>query len=157
MAGTAGTATTRSDLPMKLRRRRIPLATGPRARKACGRVGALHALRSSALLARLALLWFLLALGVAAASPAVQPQVMELVCTAAGGMLVVTGEDGPAPLGQSALDCSLCLTPLGTAAPAIATLPLPQPLAHALTPMAAAHIAALVGAPLPPRGPPSQG
>lgn len=143
---------------MKLQRLRLPLATGPRARKACGRMGALQALRSSALLARLALLWFLLALGVAAAAPAVQPQVMELVCTAAGGMLVVTGEDGQAaPLGQSTLDCSLCLMPLGTTAPAMAALPAQQPLAHALTPMAAAHIAALVGAPLPPRGPPSQG
>jgi hypothetical protein len=31
----------------------------------------------------------------------------------------------------------------------------PQPLARALQSLVAAHIAALVGAPLPPRGPPS--
>jgi len=40
--------------------------------------------------------------------------------------------------------------------PRSVTAPMPQPLAHALLPAVAAHIAALVGAPLPPRGPPAQ-
>lgn len=110
-------------------------------------------------IARLALAWFVLALGVAAASPAVQPKAMELVCTAGGGILMlVTGDDGQsAPAGQHTLDCALCLNALGPTAWTIAMRPSPQPLAHALTPVAAAHIAARVGAPLPPRGPPLQG
>lgn len=49
------------------------------------------------LIARLALAWFALALGVAAASPLVQPRAMQLVCSAEGGvklMLVQPGEGG---------------------------------------------------------------
>lgn len=119
----------------------------------------MHILRTSTLIARLVLAWFVLALGVAAASPAVQPKPMELVCTASGGILmIVIGDDAQtAPPGQHTLDCSLCLNALGPTTWAIATLPSQQPLAHALTPIAAAHIAARVGAPLPPRGPPQQG
>lgn len=108
------------------------------------------------MLTRLALAWFVLMLVVAGVSPIVHPKAMEVVCTVGGAMkIVLTSDDGlTADLGQHTLDCSLCLA---------ATLPLaqprirlyrPQPLARALHPLVAAHIAALIGAPLPPRGPP---
>lgn len=112
--------------------------------------------RSSSLLARLFLAWFVLTLSVASASPLLHPQAMEIVCSAGGAVKVVfTSDDGSAAEpGQHTLDCSLCLA---------ATLPLPQArttvapsqaLAYALQPIAAAHIAARIGAALPARGPP---
>ncbi len=115
----------------------------------------MHALRTSSTLARLILAWFVLMLGVAGASPLVHPKTMQVVCSAGGSVKVVFTEDGqPVQAGQHTLDCSLCL-PAGVPAPsASVTLEMPQPLAHALKPLVSAHIAALVGAPLPPRGPP---
>ena len=58
--------------------------------------------------------------------------------------------------GQHTLDCSMCLAPALPLPPASLAGAQPHPLAAALHPFAAAHIAALVGAPLPPRGPPAQ-
>lgn len=118
---------------------------------------AMQALRSSLSLTRLVLAWFMLTLGIAVASPIVHPRAMEVVCTAGGSMQVVMlDEDGQAVPGpHHSLDCPLCL--------AITTPPVyeyqhvaqPQPLGLALQPIVAARIAALVGAPLPPRGPPA--
>ena len=117
----------------------------------------MHALRTSLVLARLTLAWFVLTLGVAGASPFVHPKAMEIVCSADGGMkIVVLNDDGQAAeASQHTLDCSLCLAPSLPIPQSHASLPMPQPLAHALKPVVAARIAALVGAPLPPRGPPS--
>ncbi len=118
----------------------------------------MHALRRSVHLTRLILAWFVLAVGIAAAAPVVAPQAMELVCSAGGEMrLVAIGDDeggGAAPAHHS-LDCPLCLATAVPLPQASAGCVPVQPLAHALQPIAAAHIAALVGAPLPPRGPPA--
>lgn len=116
----------------------------------------MQSLRRSTLLARLVLAWFLLAVGVAIASPIVQPQAMEMVCTAGGGVkLVALDSDATdATAAHHTLDCPMCQA--ATVPPAMqraSSVP-PQPLAHALQPIAVAHIAALAGAPLPPRGPP---
>ncbi|WP_137892014.1 DUF2946 domain-containing protein [Ramlibacter sp. 2FC] len=115
----------------------------------------MQTLRSARLLARLVLVWFALALGAAIASPLVQPQSLELVCSGAGSMkLVLKPGDGEAPASALTLDCPLCANlgappPLarGGAEPA-------QPLAHVLQAIPAAHIAWLTAAPLPARGPP---
>lgn len=118
----------------------------------------MHPLRRSVLLARLVLAWFVLALSVAVASPMAQPLAMELVCSASGGVkLIAVGDssDDATPAGHHVLDCPMCLVATPPPPPHKARLAPPQPLAHALQPIAAAHIAALVGAPLPPRGPPS--
>ncbi|KQP43703.1 DUF2946 family protein [Pseudorhodoferax sp. Leaf274] len=118
----------------------------------------MHLLRRSTLLARLVLAWFVLAVGVAVASPMVQPQAMELVCSASGGVKLIplgsAGEQDAAAVHHT-LDCPMCLAATLPPAPHRADCAPPQPLAHALRPAVAAHIAALAGAPLPPRGPPS--
>lgn len=116
----------------------------------------MHRLRRSATLVRLVLAWFVLALGVAVAAPAVQPRAMELVCSAGGGAkLVVVGEaaDHDGPASHHSIECPLCL---GVTPP-----PAPQraqggasPQVQVLQAMAAAPVAAAAGAPLPPRGPP---
>ncbi|MFN3377002.1 MAG: DUF2946 family protein [Burkholderiaceae bacterium] len=107
-------------------------------------------------LARLVLAWFALSLGVAVASPLVHPQAMELVCSGSGAIkLIVKIDDGAQQPSSHTLDCPLCMH-LGALPPAtMVALPPPHPLAHALGTIAAAHIAGRIGAPLPPRGPPS--
>ena len=118
----------------------------------------MHTLRTSSLLARLILAWFMLTIGAAIASPIVHPQALQLVCTTGNAMkLVVVGNDGAdaTPPGHHTLDCPLCLH-FSTPAPQAQTVVEPQqPLAHALLPAVRATITALVGAPLPPRGPPA--
>ena len=117
---------------------------------------AMQTLRHARFLARLVLAWFVLSLGVAIASPLVQPQSLELICATGGAMkLIVKNADGTAQERGHTLDCPLCAT---VAAPPPALTPVvvaPSPLAHALQSLPAAHIAARTAAPLPPRGPPT--
>ncbi|WP_295854227.1 DUF2946 family protein [uncultured Xylophilus sp.] len=117
----------------------------------------MHVLRTCSLIARLVLVWYALTLGAAIASPIIAPQAMEMVCSSAGGMKMVVNGDATDTDKSYKLDCPLCA---GTAViPAFVQAPVvsPQPLAHAMRPLARAHIAGMVGAPLPPRGPPSRG
>ena len=111
-------------------------------------------LRHAIQLTRLVLVWFALSLGVAMASPIVNPHGMDLVCTSAGSVkLVVQGDDAVAASSHT-LDCPLCAS-ISAPPPAFdTTLTQPAPLAYALQPIAAAHIAALTAPPLPSRGPP---
>lgn len=113
-------------------------------------------LRNAKQLARLVLVWFALSVGVAVASPFVHPQSMDLVCTSTGSMKWVVQNDGDnTASGSNTLDCPLC-APSGVIPTAFNTaLTQPSPLAHALRPLAAAHIASVTAPPLPSRGPPS--
>ncbi|EER58675.1 conserved hypothetical protein [Acidovorax delafieldii 2AN] len=115
----------------------------------------LQTLRSLRWLAHLVLAWFVLSIGVAVASPLVHPQAMELVCSTSGAIkLLVKTDDGAQEMSGHTLDCPLCAH-VGAPPPvAQAALPVAHPLAHALRPVPAAHIAARTAAPLPPRGPP---
>lgn len=110
------------------------------------------------MLIRLALACFALALGAAMASPWIAPKSLEVICGDSGMMqLAVLDQHGEAvDAQQHTLDCALCLPASLPAALAVRSVSQPQPLAHALTPIKQARIAALVGAPLPPRGPPTQ-
>ena len=119
-------------------------------------IPAMHFLRQARLLARLVLAGFVLALGVAIASPLVQPQSMELVCATGGAMkLIVKNADGTAQERGHTLDCPLCAS-VAAPPPLIAlAVEAPSPLAYALQPLPAAHIAARTAAPLPARGPPA--
>src|SRR6218665_3578651 len=126
----------------------------------------MHVLRSLCFLRRLALAWFMASLLVAGASPLVNPQAMELVCSASGSVkLIVQGDDGSSEIGMAAMDCPLCVvsTPPPPATqlklpPPAATqvkLPTPLPLGRALQSIPAARIAAATASPLPARGPPA--
>jgi len=116
---------------------------------------ALQTLRHVRWLARLVLAWFVLSIGVAVASPLVNPQAMELICSGSGAIkLLVKTDDGAKELPSHTLDCPLCAHVGAPPPTSQAALPVVHPLAHALRPISAAHIAARTAAPLPPRGPP---
>ncbi|MES2609472.1 MAG: DUF2946 family protein [Pseudomonadota bacterium] len=116
----------------------------------------MNALRTFAALRLLVLAWFMASMGVAIASPLVNPQPIEVICSGAGTIkLLVQTDDGAVEMGSMGMDCPLCT--IAGAPPAIppAFIPLPQPLAHAVQPVEAARIAAVTAAPLPARGPPA--
>ena len=117
----------------------------------------MYALRTSSLLARLILAWFVLTVGAAIASPIVHPQALQMVCTTGSTVkLVAVSEDGGATeLGQHTLDCAMCLGASAPPSPGQQHAQRHGPLAHMLAPTVAAAIAAIVGAPLPARGPPT--
>lgn len=119
----------------------------------------LQPLRNAKSLARLVLVWFVLSLGVAVASPVVNPQVGELVCSSTGVMkLIITNVDGSQETadvgGSHLLDCPLCASASAPPPTVTQAAPTQQALSYALQSIPAARIAALVGAPLPARGPP---
>jgi len=116
----------------------------------------LHTLRNTPWLAKLALLWFALTLGVAVASPMVSPQQELLICTSTGMAKVVLAADGTvttSPVTQA--HCPLCIS-AGVPNNFVSLVFEPVlPLGRVLQSIPAAHIAALSAAPPPSRGPPS--
>jgi len=116
-----------------------------------------HPTRFLGLAGRWVLLWFVLSLGVAVASPLVNLQAMELVCSSAGSIkVVVHTEDGTQEMGASHMDCPLCVLS-GAPPPAVAApvFDLPLPLGRVVQSIPAARLAAATAAPLPARGPPA--
>jgi hypothetical protein len=106
---------------------------------------------------RFLLVWFVLSLAAAIASPIVRPQATEVICSASGVMkLVPTGQGDSAQAGLHTLDCPMCAM-LGAppAKPATAQVLPPHPLSYAMRSAPAAHIAWSTAAPLPARGPPA--
>lgn len=70
----------------------------------------LHTFRTSRQFARAALLWWCLALGLAAAAPLAQAQGSRMVCTASGMVMLVDADSGtPVGQGAHAMDCALCM------------------------------------------------
>lgn len=120
-------------------------------------IAPMQILRNAHLLARFVLVWFALSIGVAIASPLVNPQGIEVICSGAGGMkLLVQTEDGSRELGCNTLDCPLCGM-LGAAPPppaATARLAPQSALAYVMQHIPAAVLASLSAAPPPARGPP---
>ena len=108
------------------------------------------------LIARCLLVWFALALGVAAASPWVAPRAYQLVCAEGTVKLVALGDDAPADVPQGhQLDCALCLltgSPPGDTPVALAPS---APVGHAPR-WVRVDAPRVTGAwaPLPARGPP---
>ena len=113
-------------------------------------------LRRSLSVVRLVLAWFILTLGMAVAAPIVQPQSTMVICSEGGSKMIMVDDDGNQVVdgGHSALDCPLCLPVAVPPACESLRLPVAPPMACARHPFVSAHIAALVGAPLPARGPP---
>jgi len=113
----------------------------------------LHTLRKSTALARWILLWWCMALGVAVASPWVQPAQHMQVCSASGSITVQDTGAPNAPAGHH-LDCVLCLSP-GAPPVSIEVLSVAK-----VAPLLGRHLAAalaphsLSAAPPPGRGPP---
>ncbi len=100
------------------------------------------------------LVWFILSLGSAIASSILEPASIQLVCTAGGTKLIdTTGDDGEPRLSATG-DCPLCAATAAPPPAATTRFEKPSPLAHALQPIAAAHIASATAPPLPSRGPP---
>lgn len=116
----------------------------------------LHTLRNAPWLAHVALLWFALTLGVAVASPMVNPQQELVICTSAGMVKVVLNADGSistSPSGEAS--CPLCV--VGGAPPSFVSVVIPpaQPLGRVLQSIPAARHAAATAALPPSCGPPS--
>ena len=72
---------------------------------------AMQCLRNAHRLTRLVLVWFVMAMGVAVASPLVHPQSTTLVCSVGGVMkLLPAGGDADVPVAATGLlDCPMCL------------------------------------------------
>ena len=120
----------------------------------------LQTLRSAHRIMRFVLVWFVLSLGAAIASPLVNPQATELICSGTGVMKLLvknadgTIDDGGTEVASRMLDCPLCA--FVSAPPPAATVAAEpaQPLGYVLQTIPAAHIAARTAAPPPGRGPP---
>jgi len=114
-------------------------------------------LRRFTMITRLVLAWFVLALGVAIASPIVKPQNILLICTGTGAMKVlVQAEDGTADVQvQSSLDCPICANLAAPPPESGLVVKSGHPLAYALQGLPAALIAARTASPMPARGPPA--
>ncbi|ALK89934.1 DUF2946 family protein [Limnohabitans sp. 63ED37-2] len=116
----------------------------------------LQSLRNAHRLTRLVLVWFALFVGVAVASPLVNPEGVQLVCTTAGSVkLIQLDADGEeAQSSHHGLHCPLCLP---AAAPPVASVsaPVHVGLSHALRPLEQARLASLIGLPWQARAPPS--
>jgi hypothetical protein len=115
----------------------------------------LHTLRNSPWLAKLALLWFALTLGVAVASAIVNPQNELVICSAVGMVKLVLNADGSVSTSPSSeAHCPLCVG--GGAPPVWGTLSFQnaQPLGYVLQSMPAVHMAAKTAALPPSCGPP---
>lgn len=117
----------------------------------------MHTLRNAHLIARFVLVWFALSIGVAIASPLVNPQGMQLVCSGSGTLKILSVDAGGKATTHSShtLECPLCanisapppLEEIGfTAAP---------PLAFGLPEQDAGTYAPRLTTPPPARGPPS--
>ena len=117
----------------------------------------MQVLRSSKFIASLVLVWFALFVGSAMASTLINPGTLQMVCSSDGGMKMVDtgGGDGDVKLGKT-MDCPLCASvttpPATTRSGHLHAL---STLAHALQPVAAAHLASITAPPLPSRGPPA--
>lgn len=130
-------------------------ARGRRRAPIDGREGGVGPVRPVRLV-RLVLLWFVLSLGTAFASPIVHPQASELVCSSTGvGKMILLTDEGGREVGASHLDCPLCLPSAAlppTQPVAMPAVPLP---AHAVPPVASQRIVARLALQPPARGPPA--
>jgi hypothetical protein len=115
----------------------------------------LQSLRRATKLARWVLLGFVLSLGVAIASPIVNPQATQLICSASGGMkIIVTTSDGSTEVASQSMDCPLCVSIIAPPPVLKSRFEPVQALSYALQPIPAAIIAQRTAAPPPARGPP---
>jgi hypothetical protein len=116
----------------------------------------LQTLRNKLAIVRGMLVWFALSLGVAMASPMVNPQALNLVCSAAGVVQLKVGADSDAPSApMHTMHCVLCLS---MAAPPVtaAALGVPTFLEFVLRAAPAQRPQGRVTAAAAARGPPAR-
>ncbi len=120
----------------------------------------LQTTRDARQLTRLVLVWFVLSLGAAIASPLVNPQSSELICTGTGVMKVLVknadgiADEGGTELASRMLDCPLCAT-VSAPPPMAKMAALPtRPLLHVLPSIPAERHIARTAAPLMAHAPP---
>ncbi len=116
----------------------------------------MYALRNARPLARFVLLWFMLALGAAVASPLIKPQAVQFICTGSGAIKVLRlADDGTVQTGGHLLECPLCVVS-GAPPPAATTSVQPSATpAHVSDMGVAALLQARCAPALPARGPPA--
>ena len=117
----------------------------------------LQRLRQARTITRLILVWFALSLGAAIASPAVNPQALELICASNGVMkvLVKNADGSSTEETRRMLDCPMCAPVVAPPPVTTTSLQAAQPLGSVLQTSPATHIAATTAAPPPARGPPA--
>ncbi len=116
----------------------------------------MQTLRNSKFITKLVLVWFALFIGSAVASTVIKPENLQMVCATGGMMKMVdTSSDDGEVKGSASMDCPLCASVTAPPSPSTVHFEQTSPLAHALQPVAAAHIASVTAPPLPSRGPPA--
>ena len=114
----------------------------------------MQTLRNARLLGRLVILWLVLSLGVAVASPLLKPVSMDVVCSASG-TAIVFHDDALRSSNPSGLHCPLCL-PLSAPPPVVLQFSSPQiELSIARNTRESATLQILLGKPWQARAPPS--
>ena len=116
----------------------------------------LQTLRNARVLARVVLCWFVFSIGLAVAAPIVQPQSMELVCSASGTMkLVSSSDDDSTNANIHTLQCVMCMAL--DAPPAAPDNTLRQSALPGFTKPAliSVHATVRTASPLAARGPPA--
>lgn len=116
----------------------------------------LQYLRNTHHLTRLVLVWFVLFIGAAVASPLLNPEGVQVVCTTADSVKLVQldahGEEAQGS--HQGLHCPMCL-PLAAPPVVSVSVPVHVGLSYALLPSEQARLASLIGLPWQARAPPS--
>ena len=116
----------------------------------------MQTLRTSLMLTRLVMAWFMLTFGVAVASPIIAPHTLVMLCSQDGARSIVIDADGKiATTKDHTLDCAFCI-PAAAPPPSVSVLPpATNSVRHVEAHFTSAPAQAAAGAPPPPRGPPA--
>jgi hypothetical protein len=110
--------------------------------------------RTARQIARWVLMWFVLSLGAAVASPVLNPQASTVVCTSAGMLKLMTLGDDKVDLSSHTLDCPLCAS-LAAPAPVVTWgVEPPFDLAFSCQAVETALVASVLRGPWQARAPP---
>ena len=113
----------------------------------------LQFLRQAKLLTRLVLVWFVLSLGVAMASPIIKGDGVQLICSGASVKLV--NADGEETGSGHTMDCPLCASGAAPVLELNQSFAFASALSQALSRDKAAHLASVTAAPFSARAPPA--
>lgn len=116
----------------------------------------MQTIRNSRWMTNLVLVWFALLVSSSIATTYIKPGSLQMVCSGSGVMKLLDTSDNQESNQKSphAMDCPLCISVIAPPCVLQNSFEKPSPLAFALRPIAAAHIAFATAPPLPSRGPP---